>query len=52
MVQDQKPTAWLFVTELSDEIMEIKNKRPLSKSRRQDNRQDNQSEAAANKSTR
>lgn len=32
--------------------MEIKLKRPASKSRRQNRRQDNQCEAAANKSTR
>lgn len=45
MEQDQKLTAWQVVREPSGEIREIKNKCPLSKSRCQDNRQDNQSEA-------
>lgn len=45
MEQDQKLTAWQVVREPSGEIREIKNKCPLSKSRCQDNCQDNQSEA-------
>lgn len=52
MEQQQKLTAWRFLRKLSRQLKEIKNKRPLAKSRRQDNRQDNQYEAAANKSTR
>lgn len=51
MEQDQKLTDWQFIRELSGEIRKIKNKCPLAKSTRQDSRQDNQSEAAAHKST-